>query len=94
MTEADLRNQSIPLRSPSDFILRVMVIEYDRRQCVLRGLTDSRPLEPWRICSPEDFKAGRLGMLAHHAKDGETPRQTAKRVEEEQWARGKSKGRK
>ena len=34
MTEADLRNQSIPLRSPSDFILRVMVIEYDRRQCV------------------------------------------------------------
>lgn len=94
MTEAELRDQTIPVRSFEDSLLRVMVLEHDRRQCVLRGLVDSRPHEPWRICSPEDLKAGRLRMLAHHAKDGETPRQTATRIEEEQWARGKSKGRK
>ena len=70
MTEEELRNTTIPVRTFEDSLLRTMVLECDRRRAVLRGLTDSRPNEPWRICSPDELKAGRLAMLHRVAKDG------------------------
>ncbi len=71
MTEDELRNLSIPVKSFEDSFLRVMVRECDRRRAVLRGLTDSNPWEPWRICDPVEFKA----WLKKHALD-ETEVQT------------------
>lgn len=89
MTEAELRDVTIPVRSFEDSLLRVMVRECDRRRAVLRGLTDSTPNEPWRICSPDELKAGRLRMLERAAKPEETVRQTAARIEAEQFHKGK-----
>lgn len=93
MMESDLRDQTIPVLTYEDAFLRVMVLEHDRRSCVLRGLQDSRPNEPWRICSPDELKAGRLAMLQRVAKPGESAKQTAARIAEEQFFAGK-KGRK
>ena len=98
MTETELLDLTIPVRTREDWILRVAAIEYRRRSSVLRGLTDSTPNEPWRICSPEEFKAGARRMLERAAKtikdkDGEkrkeTVRETAARIEAEQWKAGK-----
>ena len=98
MTEQELRDATIPVRSFEDALLRTMVLEHDRRSAVLRGLVDSRPNELWRICSPEDLKRGRIMMLERAAKtvkdkDGEkrkeTVRETAARIEAEQWKAGK-----
>jgi hypothetical protein len=57
VTEDELRNLSIPVKSFEDSFLRVMVRECDRRRAVLRGLTDSNPWEPWRVCDPVELKA-------------------------------------
>lgn len=91
MTEEQLRDQTIPVRNFEEWLLRVMVREHDRRQCVMRGLQDSAPNEPWRICSPQDMRASRLRTLESAAKPGETVRQTVIRIESEQWERGKGK---
>jgi hypothetical protein len=93
MTETELLDLTIPVRTFEDSLLRVVVREHNRRSMVIRGLVDSSPNEPWRICSPADLKAGRLRMLERAAKPGETVKQTVARIEAGQFERRK-RGRK
>ena len=89
MTEEALRDMSQPALGWENGRLRAMVRECDRRSAVLRGLVDSSPFEPWQFCSPDELKAARVKMLERMRKGDETLRQTAARIEAEQWNRGK-----
>jgi len=66
-SERQLTDPQILMRpmSPSNWFLRTMILEFERRGKVLAGRVDPTPGEPWLVCSPEDLKAW---LKAHKAK--------------------------